>query len=508
MKYLRWLPLVLVLIAAWNMNLRPHIINMDEELDIPDPAVETMTQDHSEAWGGIDRWAYPGLESWRVVRRLETAGFTCTAPQDTAVGGVPQSGLHRLRCSQEKSWPLSRQLSLEILVSYDLPGGGRLQSAHAQSAIKPAAWREKLASLLRHLHFLEPEKLQVTGLQAASTDDLARIVANALLNTYWESLCNGNTRMSCNSVLSQRGKEGFVAAPTTAWKVSDLRELGFQLANIGFALSGRVIERDNYLPIRVDGDQLWVNMERLDLAGHTEKLAIELDAVGAQPIRLRLEGRSGAREFALAGKNTTYNGDHVQWLFPLMAGVFVNADDELEASGGRKAIWLYPQDMDETGDNLRRFSEKTTFIDPGFQPRLLRAYIDFLLQDNSPEAALKLQPPLQTADRMAAALQRSGIGALLPAAEADTLIQQHYAGPEKVLARAAWALYRCEKSTGQPLMDADCWARIQQQDRAASALLQEDLQVQMQIYSRLDADNPVQQRLRRLAAAYAQTGAP
>lgn len=509
MKYLRWLPLVLVLIVVWNMNLRPHVINLDEEPDIADPAVTFATQGHSEAWGGIDRWAYPGLEYWRVLKRLQQAGFACSVPQDPARGGQPQSGQHTVHCQQQKSWPLQRQQSLELRINYDLPGAvGRLQSARAESTVKPAAWREKLAGLLRTMHLLEPAALAVTGLQAAGTDDLARIVADVLMNDSWERLCSGNTQMSCNSMLAQRKESGFPALPRAAWQVGTIGELKLRMANAGFASSGRSFDGDRFLPVRVEAGRMWLDMERMDLAGQRETLTIAMDPVGARPLQLQIKGRSGLREFSLAGKATTYNGDHEQWLFPLMAGVFVSDKDELENSGGRKALWLYPQDMDEAGDNLQLFSANLSFVDPAFQPQLLQAYIDFLHRDNSPEAQLKLQPPLQTADRMAAALQRSTVGALLPATEADALIAEKYQGTDRAIVRAAWALYRCEPGSGLQEIDAACWSHFTRSDSAVSQLLQQDLQTQLQIYANLDADNPVQRRLHRLARAYSRSASP
>ncbi|MDQ8036353.1 MAG: hypothetical protein REI12_02960 [Pedobacter sp.] len=506
MKYLRWLPLVLVLIAAWNMNLRPRVINLDEELDIQDPAVSVATQGHSEAWGGIDLWAYPGLEYWRVLKRLQQAGFECSVPQDPARGGQPQSGQHTVHCNLEKSWPLQRQQTLELRVNYDLPGaGGRLQAVQAASVVSPAAWREKMAGLLRGLHLLEPATLEVRGLEAPSSDDLARIVADTLMNASWTELCGGNTRMSCNSMLEKRRKEGFPALPSEAWRVGSINELRFRLADMGFASSGRTVDRDRFLPVRVEAGRMWLDMERMDLAGQRETLAIAMDPVGARPVQIQLKGRSGLREFPLTGKATTYNDNHEQWLFPLMAGAFVSDKDELENSGGRKALWLYPQDMDETGDNLQRFSANLAFVDPAFQPQLLQAYIDFLRRDDSAEAQLKLQPPLQTADRMAAALQRSTVGALLPAADADALIAEKYRGADSAIVRAAWALYRCELGSELQEIDAVCWTHFTQSDNAASQLLQQDLQTQLRIYASLDADNPVQRRLQRLAVAYSRS---
>lgn len=509
MKYLRWLPLVLVLIAVWNMNLRPRIINMDEEQDIPDPAVTLATQDHSEAWGGIDRWAFPGLEYWRLLKRLNQAGFTCSIPQDPARGGQPQSGQHTVLCNLEKSWPLQRLQTLELRINYDLPAaaGGQLQAARAASTVKPAVWREKLAVLLRALHLLEPATLAITGLEAPSTDDLARIVADALMNTSWETLCSGNTRMSCNSILEQRRQEGFPALPAGAWPVGNIADMKSRLAHAGFASSGRSADSDHFLPVRVEAGRMWLDMERVDLAGHRESLTIAIEPVGARPVQIQVQGRSGLRNFPLKGKTTTYNGEHEQWLFPLMAGAFVSAADELEQSGGRKGVWLYPQEMDESGDNLQRFSSNLAFVDADFQPQLLQAYIDFLRQDNSPEALLKLQPPLQTADRMAAALQRSTVGALLPPTAADELIATQYHSDDGIIVRAAWALYRCERSTDLPDIDSACWSHFTRSDNAASQLLQQDLQKQLQIYASLDAENPVQRRLQRLAAAYSLAGA-
>lgn len=506
MKYLRWLPLVLVLIVVWNMNLRPRIINLDEEQDIQDPAVAVATQGHTEAWGGIDRWAYPGLEYWRVLKRLQQAGFECSVPQDPARGGQPQSGQHTVYCRLEKSWPVQRQQSLELHINYDLPGaGGRLQAAHAASTVKPAVWREKLAGLLRALHWLEPAALPVTGLKANTTDDLARISADAMMNMSWDLLCTGNTGMSCNSLLAQRKQEGFPALPSAAWRVGTVADLQSRLANIGFARSGRTTDRDRFLPVRVEAGRMWLDMERRDLAGQRETLAIAMDAVGARPVLLHIKGRSGLREFALAGKATTYNDGHEQWLFPLMAGAFVSDEDALDNSGGRKALWLYPQDMDDTGDNLQRFAANLAFVDPAFQPALLQAYADFLHRDAAPEAQLKLQPALQTADRMAAALQRSTVGALLPAAEADRLMAEKYQGADKVMVRAAWALYRCEHGSALPEIDPRCWAHFTQSDPAASQFLQQDLRTQLLIYADLDADNPVQRRLQRLASAYSRS---
>lgn len=508
MKWLRWLPLLLILIAVWKLNLTPRVINLDEEQDIADPAVTLATQGHNEAWGGIDRWAYPGLEYWRVLKRLNQAGFACSIPQDPARGGQPQSGQHTVRCQLEKSWPLQRLQRLALHINYDLPGaGGRLQAAQAESAVKPAAWREQLANLLRNMRLLEPATLTVTGLAAPGTDDLARIVADALLNNSWETLCTGNTRMSCNDMLQQRGKEGFPAPPPAAWPVGNIADLKLRLANVGFASSDRSADRDRFLPVRVEAGRLWVDMERMDLGGHRETLAIAIEPVGARPVHVQLQGRSGLREFPLSGKASTYNGDHEQWLFPLMAGAFVSENDELEHSGGRKGLWLYPQDMDETGDNLQRFASNLAFVDTAFQPQLLQTYIDFLRQSTAPEDLLKLQAPLQTADRMAAALQRSTVGALLPAAEADALIAKQYQSDEGIIVRAAWALYRCERSSNLQEIDPACWAQFTQSDKAASQLLQQDLQKHLQIYASLDAGNPVQRRLQRLAAAYSLAGA-
>jgi hypothetical protein len=506
MRYLRWLPLLLVLVVVWNMNLRPRVINLDEEQDIADPAVSLGTQDHSDAWGGLDRWAYPGLEYWRVLKRLEGAGFSCSVPQDPARGGQPQSGEHTVHCRQEKNWPLQRLQTLELRISYDLPGGGgRLLAAHAQSTVKPSVWREPLAERLRQLQLLEPATLAIRGLQAASTDALARIVADALLNNSWDALCTGNTRMSCNSMLAKRRQTGFPALPATAWPVGSLGELDLRLATIGFAGPARRADHESFMPVRVAAGHLWLDFERRDLAGYRETLAIALDPVGARPVRIRLQGRSGGREFTLAGKASHYNGEHQQWLFPLTAGAFARAEDEPDS---RKALWLYPQDLDETGANLQRFAGNLAFVDVDFRPQLLLAYTDFMHHSVSSEAELKLQPPLQTADRMAAALQHSAVGSLLPATEAQALIAGQYPHADNTLIRAAWALYRCEYSPGLTDIDPGCWQRFSQSDPAASQLLQHDLQTQLQRYARLDPDHPVQQRLYRLATAYSRSTEP
>lgn len=510
-QYLRWIALILLVIAVWNLNLRPHVINLDEEVDVRDPAIEAMTGSHSDAWGGIDRWAYPGLESWRVQKRLKQQGFSCTQPQDMAVGGEPRSGTHTMICSQTKSWPLTRQQTLELRINYDLPGGGRLQAAQARSTVKAASWREQFAKLLRRLHALEPESLQIRGLQAQNTDELARIIADTLLQGRWLDACMDALNKSCKTVLATRKSEGFAALPAGAWMVGSSKDMLRQLNDIGFASSSQIVdEHDAFMAARVEGEQLWLDLQRQDLAGQNEKIALGINPVGATPVRLRIEGASAAREFLLQGRASTSNSDYPKWLFPLMSGALVQSGDELATVDTRKALWLYPQTMDETGDNLQRFSRHLAFIDPAFQGQLLLAYIDLMLQEvaTAPESALGLQPPLQTADRMATALARSGVARLLPADAAETLIRQHYAAEDKIVARAAWALYRCEKSSGLAEIDPVCWSNFRQTDSAASRLLQASLQEQMQNYAALDAGNPVQRRLQGLASIYAQTGSP
>ncbi len=507
MSRMRWLLLAIFLIAVWNMNLRPRVINLDEEQDLADPAVAAMTTDNSRDWGGMDRWAFPGLEAWRITARLQKAGFSCLQPQDVAVGGLPRSGIHSLHCQQEKSWPLQRWLSIEARIDYNA-FGGRLLSASAHSVVQPAAWREQMARLLRGLHLMEPAELQISGLVARDGDALARIVADAMLGNQWDAFCGDIEQTAlCRSNLKARA-QGFPALPATAWPVAELKPLLLQLRAIGFVPLRHVADSDTFMAVRLHGSMLWVDLARTDLTGHAETMAIAIAPVGAAATRLVLDGRGGRHEFALAGKASTYrDGAEQKWLFPLLAGAFVGSDDELRDEAGRKAVWLYPPAPEDSEALQQGFRKNIGLTDPAFQPQLLTAYMDRLLQDHSPEMQLQLQPPLQTADRLAQALRTSGIADLLTKGEADALMQQHYSGEKTVIARAAWALYRCEGREGDFLfIEPGCWQHFLQQDAPAAALLQADLQRQLRIYRDLDPANPVQKRLRRLATVFEITG--
>jgi hypothetical protein len=496
--YRRWrwfsvLVLTYVLFALWWRIFVPtSVINLDDE--VPDPAIEFYTKARSADFGGIDRWAYPGLEAGRAAGRLKKRGYECSLPQEPKFGGTPKSGTYAIVCTREVSWPVSRKLQIEATIDYDT--GGRLTAARALSIVagKEGSMRVRWANMLRKNEVIEPAELAVEGLSFGSVDALAQFVADALNRNGWRASCEDQARHPmCGAYARDRRQSGFRPLPGGPLSVPDVASLDRELERIGFAPRFAPPRRDQAMFVRLTDGRMWLDFAGKDLVGRDRTLSVELDSEGGAMVQMLIAQGAASKVMALAGARRQ-TPQEAMFLVPEAA--------PQNAAGGdyRKAIWVT---VPKNGRPvlLERLSRLLPTLDPAFVPRVLRP----VLADTSNPPGAESAPgaALDAIDKLADRLRLLRVARSMPPGQSSRSILQAYR--DAPATRAAWALALCEAPDVEPpRIDPACWLNFTSSDPEAVALLRREIAILQPEYRKLEPADPLRLRLRRLSDAFAQ----
>jgi hypothetical protein len=488
MMHFRWFRLLLLaggFLLAWGLVLRPvKVIDLDAELD--DPAIEFYTKRHSSDYGGIDQWAYPGMEGWRMVRRLEQQGYACVLPQDAAIGGTPRSGIHALNCTRTLAWPVSRQLLIQASINYDI--GGRLMAVNASNNASGA-----MASLFRKLGWVESGMFAVRGLSFDSIDAWLPFVADTLKPGGWHVECQDSAfAPTCPYQMRDRREAGFGSMPKLPMPVGEARFLRRAFARIGLVPQPHLLrldaaKADEWLPVRVADGRMWLDFAGKDFSGREQKISVALETEGGVPVQLLASWRGESKTLALAGKphGVIENGNAV--LAPVKRASLTLPDEY------QQALWLYPP---RKGQAFRRerLTEALPNVDPVFLPALLE-HIVLLAESNDGLEALAANAVLQPIAHEADKLRAARVDQWMSRNDLVPIMKNAY--PDVPATRAAWALAVC---AAQPMaIDRNCWARIEFGDHDAAALVHQEVAVAMPHFSEGD---PIHARLTKLKEAF------
>ncbi|QTD43676.1 hypothetical protein [Ottowia testudinis] len=170
-----------------------------------DPALLRGNLWRTRFFGGIDRWATPGMWLSDAVQLLETRGFRCQLPEDPQTGTAPrQAGIYPTICRHRGEGLLGQPTAVLLRASHWGAEPDRLVSAIAGVAdgdTNPAV--ASLRGALARLAFekagvLPPRGMKITGWQAKGPRDLALLLQNRLLppeELWCESLTCGGARL-------------------------------------------------------------------------------------------------------------------------------------------------------------------------------------------------------------------------------------------------------------------------------------------------------------------------
>jgi hypothetical protein len=492
----RWFAVLVLAWVLWALSIRlfapDPTINADDE--VRDPAIEFTTKARSGDFGGIDRWAYPGLEAGRAAGRLKKRGYECPPPQDPRFGGTPKSGTYSMVCNREASWPVSRKLQIEATIDYDT--GGRLTAAKARSIVagKEGSLRARWANLLRKTGLIEPAELAVEGLSFDSVDALAQFVADALSPNGWHASCEDRRQHPlCGAYARDRRASGFRPLPDGPLGVPDIASLDRELARIGFAPRFTPPRPDQAMFVRLTDGRMWLDFSGKDLGGRDRTLSVEVDSEGGAMLQMVIAQGAASKATALAGARRQ-TPQEAMFLVP-------EAAPQNAAQGDyRKAIWVTVSKVGRPA-SVEYLSRVLPTLDPAFVPRVLQP----VLADasNPPGAATAPGAALDVIDKLADKLRLLRVARSMPTGQSSRSILQAY--PDAPATRAAWGLALCEALDVQPpRIDPACWLNFTSSDPDATALLRREIAILQPEYRKLDPADPRRLRLKRLSDAFAQ----
>jgi hypothetical protein len=477
--------LVLLVAALWpeRAHRAPAVQPLDNSLlQGFDPALAWYTRGHGGGYAGIDRWAHAGLDALTVQARLQAEGYSCGMPQEAETGGPPASGVQPMRCTLRKHWP-ARDLAITAQFDYSGSREGRLVSAEAAS--RPAgSGSDMLLVLLRGLGLAEPEALQVSGFNYDDGELLARYVADLLSVDSWNWSCRLREQGGyvCSHLRELRAASGLPPLPAARISAGTLGEVLGLLRDAGFA-SPRPMQRRGTedVPVRLERQEMWLDLQGRDLAGHQARLELRLDPHGGAPAQLRVAlGDEAPRTLELGG--TPRRGEPQYLLLPDAAA---------------QAHWVA---LPSLGDSrtLDRYAAALERSDPQFVQLAVDALLDrFLPMPQDAEDKLGLRPELSRIETLGWLLRRAGLPGLAQTPAVEEAVERRLAGQDEQ--RAAWALARCGSAdAAQPFPDRDCWLRFAVADEAAANLLRREVREALPYYAGLPPGNPIRLRLEQL----------
>lgn len=479
--------LAMVLVAVLGMGRRG-----ETQIGV-DPAHTFHTQGRSGHYGGIDRWAYRGMEAERFAARLEANGYSCPKPAKQVGRELPR-GVQEMTCSRMLSSPLPRALIVTAKVDHDR--GGRLVAVEAASRMPDdAPWlAQRIADLLRAADVLEPITLPVKGFAPDSGAMLARLAADALYPTGWHLTCtDGDQLPPCVQMAKQRLESGLPqlpsgAVPAARAKLADTAMRGIGLMPVAPQDESHRRHKHDGLLVRVAGAEMWLDYVGEDFSGAPLKVSIALDAKGGAPARLKAEAGGTAMDVALAGEPERNNGGVARYLVPIGA-----------SGDHRMAEWLDLPDA-PVRDRVSRVANLLSRVDAAFLPGVIKAIAGKLAQPEEPEESLDLYPVLRSVERRAAVLRSTGAGEWFPSERCEELIMAMHPGDAKDdrMMRAAWTMALCETGANDVDMGRECWRRRARTDAGVLDLLRSAVAEQVLAYADLPTSHPLSQHLGHL----------
>lgn len=457
-----------------------------------DPAIAFHTGTHDASYGGIDRWAYYGMQAGAVAELLRQDGYACTQPQPPA-GGERLNGVHDMVCSKQLSWPLPRTLSITAAIDHDMRG--RLVAASARSTLAGGEqpMRKRIADFLRHKGWIEPEQLQITGFAIESVDTLARLAADALARNGWHRSCDENRATpACVAYARKRRESGLPPLPQGTIAAGDAMAIASAMEQVRLLppvpRAADKLPEDSLL-VRVADQKMWLDFVGRDLTGRALKASVALDSEGGTPTQLVATLGTESKVVPLAGTPRRANSGALVYLVP-----------EAGARNPRAGMWLNMPN-DRLPGTFTRLAEVLPHTDPAFIPGMVKTVIAHMAADVLPDERLGLYPALHLIDQRANALRRAHADTWLPRDLGNRLIKQAF--QDDPATRAAWAVATCESTgTQAPVIDADCWLRFVIADPDAAALVRSDVDALQLLYAKLAPTHPLLVRLNRLNDAF------
>ena len=450
-----------------------------------DQALIHYTSQHSDAYGGIDQWAYYGMPAQETQEILRKQAYTCNAAGKDAEPPHLEQGRNIL-CSKQVKWPVARNLTISLKITHS--DRDRVIAAEASSV---ATGSHFIASLLRSSKWIEAEKLLVRGLEINSADLLTRYLVDAIQINRWRSNCtDGLTAPYCKGLAEERLASGFPALSKDPVAVDNLVQVNGNLQDRGLvSMQGNFRVSDD-IKVRVDKNLLWLDYKGQDFSGRQFQVAIALESEGGRPVILEASINNETKSQLLKGMVTTANDGSLLHLIPV-AGT----------GPSKPASWLGMPDPGNPHsiDMLIRFIPKSNFAISG---TYIKKAIAAISTSNTDEDRLNLYPPLYTIERIANVLRSSHAENLLPDNQASEIIRRNYADND--IFRAAWALGTCETAeTGQTTrrMNLACWQAFKAADKDAWQLLRNEIAEQKTQHTELEASHPIKLRLKELSDA-------
>jgi len=244
------------------------------------------------------------------------------------------------------------------------------------------------------------------------------------------------------------------------------------------------------LVVRVTEGEQWMDFAGRDAAGGEMAVSVRLAIEGGAPSKVAVRFGNEAHELPLHGADRRANGGVLQYLAP-QAG-----DAEY-----RFAHWMVAPDPQHP-PTLARIKTSLPGVDPAFQPRLVRNFLDVLAAPERADDALGLYPALLQVERRGETLRAAGAREWLPPAQGFELVAQAYANDPVM--RAAWAVAACESEFDTIGSNPACWQRIAAADPGVADLLRRELDALQAHYAGLDAAHPLRARLERWRRALTQ----
>lgn len=496
---------VVIFVIIWAVGITKFGVDMGAPTD---KAREFHTKNNPEWFGAIDKWAFFGMTSKRLVERLSAQGYACTLPPAPVDGGRP-TGTGNIHCEQTLGLPVRRTLAIDATI--DLALNDRLVSATAKSTIArdASSFQVWLVDVSRQMGFIEPVSMPINGFQIDSVDLLARVIVDTLRITGWRAKCVTDVVADgCVDMARERRSGGFPSIGQGAVAVGFASELHTAMEHVRFTPVQGHAPADEGPIVRVTGGTMWLDCVGGDLTGRRPTVAIALDTEGGVPTKMVATLGSETITVALAGRPRATNDGRSIFLVPLITLVpqfpqtsqgppFTTVLKRSSTSDtmASSSAWLnlpsnnHPFIMKELQRILPR-------ANPAFAPRIFKAIIANISSTVPPEQELGLYPALRIIDERAEVLRALRIDVWLEQKLCDDL----FANLDKSdpIAHAAWTFAICESAGSPPAIDAACWRALMPTDSAAANLLRKQVAELSQVYASLDESHPVRLRLKRL----------
>lgn len=456
-----------------------------------DPALGFYTKGHSASYAGMDRWAQQGMLVTPIVNLLKKQDYVCQVPQGSVPGNPPNGGTHELRCTKDLHWPISRSLTIQASINYDLDG--RLIAANGASRIagNPGWFKKWLVSFLRNKSWIEAETLQVRGFEFDHIDTVISLVSDALLPSGWHATCeDGLTAPVCESYATDRRKSGFAPVPAGSMAAGNAMEIHYAMERIHLMPEYPNTHPGDALKLRVGDGQMWVDFIGTDLVGHKAIVSIAFDSEGGKPINMLVQLKGQSKSVVLAGKNHLANDGSILYLAP-------EAGPQMPKIG----MWLSMPDQNRPV-TIERLSQNISHIDPVFIPRIFKAALTSAMTATTPELDLGLYPVLRTIEDKAKILRALHADRWLPTEQSVALLSQVY--ENDAVALAAWALSLCAANDEPMLAETACWQRFALNNPNMINLLRQEVAGLSTIYAALDASHPLRIHLKKWSMALRQ----